>query len=140
MTSQYATDALVKDLEAHHYLRTDAQQVPYQGQVPKSNIIVTATGAIPSRCPNVVIISGAAPITLTATSLANLCGRTVTFCSDGTNAVQHIVTLPANSIGGALRTITFAANAGASATLTFFYNGAAFRAVVVGTVYQAVLS
>jgi len=131
MTSQYATTWVNNDLETPHFLRTDREGVPLQRQVPLSIDVITATGAVPTPCPDVVVISGAAAITLTATSLADLVGRQVTFCSDAQNAVQHIITLPANCIGGAQRTATFAANAGASITFVFFAAGGAFYADVV---------
>jgi len=119
MTSLLSTDAVSADKVAPLYLRVDKNGFPLQKQVPLTRQVVTATGAVPSPCPDIVVISGAAPITLTAASLTNLYGRDVTFCSDGTNAVQHIVVLPNNVINGATDTITFAANAFASITLRF---------------------
>lgn len=133
MTSPYATDAVVKDMEYPRFARVDADGYPIQGQLPQTIAVVTASGAIPTQCPSLIVISGAAPITLTATSLVNLVGREVTFSGDGVNAVAHVVTLPAGSIGGPLRTATFAANASSSVTYKFFQNGGSFYAAVVSS-------
>lgn len=118
MTSQYATDAYVPINEEKHSLAADRDGNPLQGQVPLTVATITATGTLPARCPDVIILSNAAAITLTMTSLANLVGRRITFVNDVTNTPAHIITFPANSINGASRTITFtAANADSLATV-----------------------
>lgn len=139
MTSQYATDAVETAMIKPRFAMVDADGVPIQGQIPGTSVTLTATGTVPASCPQLVILSAAAPITISTTSLRNLVGRTVTFASDGVNAIQHIITFPANSIGGAARTTTFNANAAASITFRFFKNGANFYAVPIGT-YQVVIS
>lgn len=137
MTSIYSTDAVVvSNSSASPTARFDAAGVPIQGQLPIKIQTVTATGAMPQVVGKLVIISGAAAITLTAASTANLVGREVTFASDNVNAVAHIVQFPANSIGGASSRVTFAANSAASATFLF----RSLTHVVVKALSNAVVS
>lgn len=118
MSSSYATDAYIPRGERTTPLLVDRNGLPLQGQVPLSITTVTATGAMPTRCPDVVRISSAGAVTLTAASLANLVGREITFCNDGVNTPAHIIQFPANSIAGANSRGTFtAAQAGAHLTV-----------------------
>lgn len=131
MTSQWATTWVDADLDVPRFARVDREGVPIQLQIPVSSTVVTATGAVPTPCPELVILNAAAPITLTAASLANLVGRKVTFASDAVHAVAHVIALPANSIGGGNHLATFDADADASVTFHFFRLGASFYASVV---------
>jgi hypothetical protein len=136
MTSPFAKDAVVTRGTQPHYLEVTAEQRPLQGQVPLGITVLTANGALPVNCPECVVVSGAAVITIDTVDLANLVGREVTVCSDNVNAVAHIIQFPANSIGGGLRRATFAANSAASATFIF----RSLTQVVVKALHQAVLS
>jgi hypothetical protein len=102
-----------------HYLESDADGYPLQGQVPKAVRTLTTTGTLAAHCPDVVSISSGTARTITIDSLVNLVGRTVTFCSNGVNATAHVVQFPTNVIGGSRDTCTFDADAAASATFFF---------------------
>lgn len=119
MTSQFASDAALVPPGERRFLPADSNGAPLNGQVPKTRVVITANGNLPARCPDVIIISGAAPITVSvlAAHMLNLYGRILHVCNDGVNAVQHIIEFPANTIGTATRRVTFDADARASCTL-----------------------
>lgn len=133
MTSIYATDAHETSMTTPYYLKGTKEGAPLEGQVPRTSIVVTTSGGIPASCPNHVILSSASAITLTSTNLRNLIGREVTFTQDGTNATAHVITLPANSINGNNRTVTFATNLAAYVRLSFTRVGSTNLASVVGS-------
>lgn len=139
MTSQWATDAVRIDQEIPRFLRVDKEDKPVQGQLAQTQLVITATTTIPTSCPNHLILSSGSVITLTSTDLHNLVGREVTISSDDVHAIQHVITLPANSIDNASRTVTFNANAGANVTFLFIKKTGGFGAIVKG-LYEAVIS
>jgi len=131
MTSPYSTDAAsLATRETSTPLLAARDGYPVEGQVPCKSITVTATGAVPSNCPSTVVISSGTAVTLTATSLANLVGRRVTFASDGTNAIAHVIQLPANSLSTGRSKATFALDAECSITFAFV---SLTHAVIVGS-------
>jgi len=119
MTSPFATNVISAANQPTYPLLGDRDGYPLQGQVPVKSRVITTTSTLADHCPSVVSISAAAARTITIASLANLVGRTVTFCSDGTNAVAHIIQFPTNVIGGTRDTCTFDADSAASATFHF---------------------
>lgn len=137
MTSPYATDAVITDQDIRYSLRADKEGLPLNGQVPLSQLRITATQAFPAHCPDTIILSSASAITLTATSLANLAGRDVVIMSDGTNATAHVITLPAGSIVDGNRTATMSANAADYIHFRFVYSpvgvNGTFKAIVLGS-------
>lgn len=119
MTSQFATTVISAANQPTYPLLGDKDGYPLQGQLPKCVRTITVTSTLADHCPEIVSISAAAARTITVASLANLVGRTVTFCSDGVNAVAHIIQFPTNVIGGSRDTCTFNADSAASATFHF---------------------
>lgn len=119
MTSPYANVVVSTTNQPTYPLLGDKDGYPLQGQVPVKSRVVTTTSTLADHCPPVVSISSATARTLTIASLANLVGRTVTFCSDGVNATAHVVQFPTNVIGGTRDTCTFDADSAASATFHF---------------------
>jgi hypothetical protein len=121
MTSIYAKNA-VDNPYNNKYLKVDPKTgIPENNQVPRGILEITASGALPENCPELVVLQGNVALAITVDcSSPNFIGSRVLICKTGAGA--HTITftgLTTNPLSNDTNQITLVADNAANVDVAF---------------------